>query len=199
LEEATMELPFAVHDDSPLVTASSRGTLGEKEGAGRIGRSNYAYTETNISSNHHGANQNRASDDEQLSEVLSQYGVSASQMEADFTYVNVCETGEDEVEVILDKADSGEQRSSMKEHQRQRGDVLALLLTGTLKGDDDTLLQLIDDANRAVSLAADAKQEGNLQKALDAHTLAANFFRNAATTVPDGTYIAAYVDAFFLT
>jgi hypothetical protein len=43
-----------------------------------------------------------------------------------------------------------------------------------------------EDANRAAARAAQAKKEGNLQEALDAHTHAAKLFREAAIHMGEG-------------
>jgi hypothetical protein len=89
----------------------------------------------------------------------------------DFTYVNVWETDADEVDILLphQSNDPGE--------NTPKGDVLTLLLN---RIPDCALVQLLEQANQSVTKAARAKQEGELQQALDHHAASAKLFYQAA-------------------
>jgi hypothetical protein len=154
-----------------------------------------------------------------FSSVLSQFGVTVSSASnsnsnsnarppeqlrktetIDFmdTYVNVCETDADEVDIILAGGDPGiaTQQDGANQEQGLRGDILTVLLSGPLHSnnpeDDDggeggeTIVTKCEDANRATARAAQAKKDGNLQEALDAHTQAAKLFREAAIHIGEG-------------
>jgi hypothetical protein len=198
----TMELPFAVNhdpsvnlrsapggaDDSSLVTASSQGSLLQSDASfdpiPSIVSSPYAKS-TQFAP--YSTLQNTRDNDE-LAAVLSQYGVSTPQTDADYTYVNVCEADEEEVDIII--APGFEGHSTGYPNQQQRGDVLASILNS----EADMLLKLTQQANAAVERAADAKKGGNLQMALDNHTSAASLFKDAAMLVKekDGRYSLAF-------
>lgn len=148
----------------------------------------------------------------------------------DFTYVNVCETDEDEVDISFfmgQQQEDGEQTTLHTRDLRharfdenvthmndseaslwsRRGDVLTLLLSGAISNtssgasteydtgrphetanepscqETNSLVVLIEQANRATEQAAQAKQSGNLQASLDAHSAAAKCYRDAAQLV----------------
>jgi hypothetical protein len=142
-----------------------------------------------------------------ISSVLSQFGVTAPSASSnappesgktetvDFmdTYVNVCETDADEVDIILAGGDPGitnPAHQDANQQQGRRGDILTVLLSGPVRpGEEDggeTIVTQCEDANRAAARAAQAKKEGNLQEALDAHTHAAKLFREAAIHMGEG-------------
>jgi hypothetical protein len=117
------------------------------------------------------------------------------------TYVNVCETDADEVDIILAGGDPGIacQQQNANQEQGLRGDILTVLLSGPLHsanhnqeddggggGGGETIVTKCEDANRATARAAQAKKDGNLQEALDAHTQAAKLFREAAIHIGEG-------------
>jgi hypothetical protein len=116
------------------------------------------------------------------------------------TYVNVCETDADEVDIILAGGDPGIANHNNPSDQEQglRGDILTILLSGPLhvdEEDDDggeTIVTQCEDANRATARAAQAKKDGNLQEALDAHTQAAKLFREAAIHIGEGNGTLRY-------
>jgi hypothetical protein len=56
----------------------------------------------------------------------------------DFTYVNVCETDEDEVDIVLEGGEAVEQQDA------QRGDVLTVLLSGVQQEQNEALVVSID-------------------------------------------------------
>jgi hypothetical protein len=58
----------------------------------------------------------------------------------DFTYVNVCETDEDEVDIVIEGGEAVEQQDA------QRGDVLTVLLSGVQQEQNEALVVSIDDA-----------------------------------------------------
>jgi hypothetical protein len=111
------------------------------------------------------------------------------------TYVNVCETDADEVDIILAGGDPGiANPNPADQEQGLRGDILTILLSGPLHLDADheddgggeTIVTQCEDANRATARASQAKKDGNLQEALDAHTQAAKLFREAAIHIGEG-------------
>jgi hypothetical protein len=57
----------------------------------------------------------------------------------DFTYVNVCETDEDEVDIVIEGGEAVEQQDA------QRGDVLTVLLSGVQQEQNEALVVSIDD------------------------------------------------------
>ena len=89
------------------------------------------------------------------------------------SYVNVWETDDDEVEIVL--PDGGSEDPSNK--PIYRGDILSLLLNQSV---DDSLIVDLERANHFMAGAAQAKQRGQLQQALDQHTAAANIFYQVA-------------------
>jgi hypothetical protein len=120
------------------------------------------------------------------------------------TYVNVCETDADEVDIILAGGDPGIASNNPAADQEQglRGDILTILLSGPLHldanpedggGGGETIVTQCEDANRATARAAQAKKDGNLQEALDAHTQAAKLFREAAIHIGEGNGTLHYV------
>jgi hypothetical protein len=140
--------------------------------------------------------------DDGLDQVLTQYGVATDSQhvapEAEFTYVTVGETDDDEVDIVLMAASDGSEDYINDDDffktpsPQNKGDLLAMLLTGSVNGEADALVQMMERANQAVQQAALAKRQGNLQKALDAHATAAKLFKNAATAVKEknGLYLA---------
>jgi hypothetical protein len=151
-----------------------------------------------------------------FSSVLSQFGVTVSSVSSassasnarpeprktetiDFmdTYVNVCETDADEVDIILAGGDPGIATNNPDQEQDIRGDILTILLSGPLHQEDggggETIVTQCEDANRATARAAQAKKDGNLQEALDAHTQAARLFREAAIHIGEGNGTLRYV------
>jgi hypothetical protein len=142
-----------------------------------------------------------------ISSVWSQFGATVSNVSnasnarpeprktetIDFmdTYVNVCETDADEVDIILAGGDPGIANNDPDQEQGLRGDILTILLSGPLHADQEdgggeTIVLQCEDANRATARAAQAKKDGNLQEALDAHTQAARLFREAAMHIGEG-------------
>lgn len=161
-----MELPFAVEssvlprsDDgsSSLVTASSQGSL----------TASYDPLPPPSTATTTG-----------LDSVLTQFGVSAPpaappNLETiDFTYVNICDADDDEVDILLDANGSD---TLDEEHPH---DILTVLLTGGVQA--NAALSLVDQANQAAAEALAAKQASNLPAALTLHTKAAQSFRQAA-------------------
>ena len=168
-----MELPFAFEspvprnsvlcDDSSLVTASSQGSFLSSDDADPILIATPAAVERN-----------------RMASVLSQFGVNSSEGSShnageaatgspaeeiiDFTYVNVWDTPNQPSDVVL-AAD------------KPKRDILSLLFNGT---NNEELAGFVEQANEAASVAEEAKHNGALQQALDAHTTAAKFFRDAA-------------------
>ena len=126
------------------------------------------------------------------------------------TYVNVYETDADEVDIILAGGDPGianqyNPAANTDQEQGLRGDILTILLSGPLHLDADadadsedgggggeTIVTQCEDANRATARAAQAKKDGNLQEALDAHTQAAKLFREAAIHIGEGNGALCY-------
>lgn len=126
IKKKKMDLPFAV-DSSPdrrstllnhsnassLVTASSQGSL----------------LPADDSPEHSGM---YSSPDNSFSNTIISPGVVPADAELnDFTYVNVCETDADEVDVLMDG------RVPLREEDLSRGDVLAVLLSGGTQEQDD--------------------------------------------------------------
>jgi hypothetical protein len=117
------------------------------------------------------------------------------------TYVNVCETDADEVDIILAGGDPGiANPNPANQEQGLRGDILTILLSGPLHLDADqdddggeTIVTQCEDANRATARASQAKKDGNLQEALDAHTQAAKLFREAAIHIGEGNGTLRYI------
>ncbi|CAB9505798.1 expressed unknown protein [Seminavis robusta] len=110
----------------------------------------------------------------------------------DFTYVNVCETdADDEVDITL----SGQLTAidgplgGETEGTESKRDILTLLLSGAVQQDGDadneSLVRQCEEAHQAACMAAEAKREGDLQGALEAHTRAAKQFHAAALIVKD--------------
>jgi hypothetical protein len=158
-----------------------------------------------------------------ISSVWSQFGATVSNVSnarpdprktetIDFmdTYVNVCETDADEVDIILAGGDPGIANhynpAATDQEQGLRGDILTILLSGPLHLDADsedgggggggggeTIVTQCEDANRATARAAQAKKDGNLQEALDAHTQAAKLFREVAIHIGEGNGTLCYV------
>jgi hypothetical protein len=194
-------------DDESLVTASSQGSLVQSESdfkpIPRLVSAPPQSHSTTVSTATHNINQHTVNtrthypqvqedyEDDGLAEVLSQYGVATPQVDTEFTYVNICEPEEDDLDIGLTSNDMGDDAVDfINRQQMQRGDTLALLLSGSMNGQADEVLQLTEQANQAVAEAAQAKKDGNLQIALNSHAAAANHFRNAATALKttDGTY-----------
>jgi len=121
----------------------------------------------------------------------------------DFTYVNVCETDEDEVDILITGGVNGDVAPSARHAEVSRGDILAVLLSGRIHEEggeyrDDghdasdvektrstRILALTEKANRLATEAARFKMDGNMQKALDAHVASAKCFRDASLLVKD--------------
>lgn len=125
------------------------------------------------------------------------------------TYVNVCETDADEVDIILAGGDPGIaniNNPAADQEQGLRGDILTILLSGPLQlhsdqedgVDGESIVTQCEDANRATARAAQAKKDGNLQEALDAHTQAAKLFREAAIHIGDGNGTLCYVTLYYM-
>jgi hypothetical protein len=73
-----------------------------------------------------------SSPDNSFSNTIISPGVVPTDAELnDFTYVNVCETDADEVDVLMDG------RVPLREEDLSRGDVLAVLLSGGTQEQDD--------------------------------------------------------------
>jgi len=92
---------------------------------------------------------------------------------ADFTYVDVCETDEDEVTILLEGLGSHN-----LQQETHRGDVLAVILSGMQHGENETLVKQTMNANEASMKASEAKKSGDLIDALEYHSQAAKMYRN---------------------
>jgi len=130
------------------------------------------------------------------------------------TYVNVSETDADEVDIILAGGDPGiasnpaaaaTMHDATVEQGLITGDILTVLLSGPVVvmdqqhggggGDgphdngqhDESVVTLCQVANLAATRASQAKRNGHLQEALDAHSQAAKLFRQAALLVGNGS------------
>lgn len=116
---------------------------------------------------------------------------------ADEAFVDVYASDADDVDILLAGADPGisnpaflpEQASTVTAH---RGDILTVLLSGPIHIADDTnetgsLVTQCEEANNAAARATQAKKDGHLQEALDAHTAAAKLFREAAVHIGEGS------------
>ena len=189
-------------DDESLVTASSQGSLVQSDAEyypipRLVSAAPQRFARNTASSplHDHARNyqQQSSENDDGLAEVLSQYGVSSPPAETEFTYVNVSEADDDDVDLVLASNDM-EDEPFMSPNQRQREDILALLLSGPANGKADALVRTTELANQAVLDAAQARKIGNLQMALDAHAAAANLFKDAATVIrtKNGTSVAAF-------
>lgn len=77
------------------------------------------------------------------------------------------------------------------ENYPPRGDILSILLSGAAQqennsnNDNETLVRKCEEANQAANRALEAKRDGELQAALDAHAQAAKQFREAAVLIKD--------------
>ena len=210
-----MELPFAVEasdkrsqlqqsvtDSSSLVTASSQGSLIETDTYDPILPPKQNPPEhVNILSEPPVSNAvtstNNNSVGSRVTSALSHFGGNPSSHERipneenetetiDFTYVNVWETDEDEVDIIIAGCDP----TNSQEEVPSR-DILSVLLSGNAQqnGESERIVAFSEEANQAAARASQAKKEGNLQEALDAHTAAAKLFQQTALMLKelDGT------------
>ncbi|GKZ01153.1 hypothetical protein MPSEU_001066700 [Mayamaea pseudoterrestris] len=190
---------FSTDDDDSLVIASSQGSLMPSEatfdykpGLSKNTESTSPFSVDSqiirLNAPHQIYNQNDH-DEDGFNQLLSQFGVAGPSQaeEAEFTYVTVGQAEDDDM--VLAGDDDGLERDdenlSKAPCRKESEGVLALLLTGPVNREADALLNVTEQASRAVEEAAEAKKQGNLQHALDAHTLAANLFKQAATAVKD--------------
>jgi len=97
----------------------------------------------------------------------------------DFTYVNVSEDDADDVGIMLERGDFDIQPET------QRGDILAVLLSGMQHHGNDDLLMKTEKANDAATKATESKKVGNLLAALDYHSTAAKLYRENAVAIKD--------------
>ena len=103
-----------------------------------------------------------------------------------FTYVNVWETDADEVDILLPSSTNNPLETRANQ---ETGDILTLLMNRVGSNDNigesqdedvARLVDLLEQANQTAHMASLAKQEGNLQQALDYHTRTAKIFHQAA-------------------
>lgn len=194
-----MELPFAVEsslenasvqhsslDGSSLVTASSQGSLTPVETASQ--------PIPLKASNDQGFFSSFSKSSSKVSAVLSHFGVVGTKPSAsteypvqetetiDFTYVNVCETDAEEVDIVIPGVTEGHEDESSSS-----SDILSFLLSGAIHENPESqeLVELCEEAYDYMNKALDAKKAGRLQGALDAHTTAAKLFRQAAAGVKE--------------
>lgn len=103
----------------------------------------------------------------------------------DFTYVNISEgdadydDNDDDVGILLEGGDLDTQPET------QRGDILAVLLSGLEQGGNDSLLNRTELANEVAAKATEAKKLGDLMAALDCHSQAAKLYRDNAMAIRD--------------
>ena len=145
-----MELPFAVESPehqvnvsvaslqhstagSSLVTASSQGSL--MHSSGGLSSPLPPNTPQDVVlphyDNYHGQGTPRQQGIPSRMQVQEPMG---ELEKIDFTYVNVCETDEDEVDIVIEGGEAVEQQDA------QRGDVLTVLLSGVQQEQNEALV-----------------------------------------------------------
>jgi hypothetical protein len=117
----------------------------------------------------------------------------------DFQYVTVCETDEDEVDIVPAMLEGGSARSGAdgrysSSSLASQDTILAVLLSAheMLPSSQEhppnkieKLSSVLEQANNQAQLASLAKQRGDLQQAIDAHTGSARRYLNAASLVSE--------------
>jgi hypothetical protein len=181
-----MDLPFAISSNgqntlgqsssSSLVTASSQGSLPPLQ----------AYEPpTHV---------NHANESKGIKSVFSQFGLtnlsprprtSGKELPVeteviDFAYVQVGESDADEVDIIIPGAEANHY-----EDETPRKDVLSFLIKQDPQNESEQVSVTIEDANKLVEKAREAKKNDNLQEALDCHTEAAKFYFKAASMLKE--------------
>jgi hypothetical protein len=125
--------------------------------------------------------------------VLSQFGVveQPPQEQIDFTYVTVTDDETERVDGFFSmglplhyRHDNHDNYYDNNDNTPPRGDILSIILAETTTP-NNVLLETTRLANEAVAAAADAKQQGDMEAALDAHSAAAKLFRDAALMVKE--------------
>jgi hypothetical protein len=116
----------------------------------------------------------------------------------DFQYVTVCETDEDEIDIVPaveGVLDAPEGEAGYGSTSKVRDTILTLLLrrSSTAHGPlsqqqehlhkSEKVASILEQANSQAELALLTKQKGELHQAIDAHTDAARRYRDAASLV----------------